>query len=199
MHVDILIRLVIPICRPPPRTISLMNVYRIALILALHLASGVIAQADVTDFGTWSLVEDPAHPGFSATAHGTSATLSAADLAIPAGTDIGYQSVNGSTPQTSTSGFYFRPDADFSLAIDYAWTFSNSPSGFLGLGFGIGEDSDAVRIHDSGSSSVDLTNGLECETFRRRCSGCPSFSNVNERYSPGCSANDCNSAATVSA
>ncbi|WP_372896941.1 hypothetical protein [Stieleria sp.] len=122
-----------------------MNVFRIALILALHLASGVIAQADVTDFGTWSLVEDPAHPGFSATALGTSATLSAGDVAIPAGTDIGYQSVNGSTPQTSTSGFYFSPDADFSLAIDYAWTFSNSPSGFLGLGFGIGEDGDGMN------------------------------------------------------
>ena len=68
MRVDVLIRLLIPICRPPPRTVPLMNVFRIALILALHLASGVIAQADVTDFGTWSLVQDPAHPGFSATA-----------------------------------------------------------------------------------------------------------------------------------
>ncbi|WP_145384615.1 hypothetical protein [Stieleria neptunia] len=122
-----------------------MNVFRIALILTLHVAWGVIARADVTDFGTWSLVEDPAHPAFSATVHGGSATLSAGNLGIPAGTDIGFQSVNGSTPQTSTGGFYFRPDADFSLAIDYAWTFSNNPSGSLGLGFGIGEDGDGMN------------------------------------------------------
>lgn len=162
MHVDVLITLLNPICRPPPRTVFLMNVFRIALILALHLASGVIAQADVTDFGTWSLVEDPAHAGFSATALGTSATLSAADLAIPAGTDIGYQSVNGSTPQTSTSGFYFSPDADFSLAIDYAWTFSNSPSGFLGLGFGIGEDGDGMN---SAGVAMGTSNGSPFLSF----------------------------------
>ena len=162
MRVDVLIRLLIPICRPPPRTVPLMNVFRIALILALHLASGVIAQADVTDFGTWSLVQDPAHPGFSATANGTSATLSAGDVAIPAATDIGYQSVNGSSPQTSTSGFYFSPDADFSLAINYAWTFSNSPSGLLGLGFGIGEDGDGTN---SAGVTMGTSNGTPFLSF----------------------------------
>ena len=96
-----------------------MTLIRLSGIAFLLLASGLVARAAVIDFSTWTPVADPAHPGFSSSVSvdGSSATLSAADLAIPAGTDIGFQSVDGSRPATSSNGFFFRPDEDFSLAI----------------------------------------------------------------------------------
>lgn len=62
------------------------------------------------------------------------------------------------TPSASTSGFHFNSASDFTVAIDYALTFSNSPTGFLGLGFGIGEDGDGknsagVAMLTSGGSA----------------------------------------------
>lgn len=122
-----------------------MKSLRLFLAITLPLMSAVAANAAITDFNSWTLVQDPAHPGFTASVTPTTATLSAGNLAVPGGTDIGLQSVNGYTPAASTQGFYFSPNADFSLAIDYQWSFSNSPSGFLGLGFGIGEDADGMN------------------------------------------------------
>lgn len=127
------------------------------LVLFLIVSTGLHCRADVTNFGTWTPVEDPADPGFAGNVaiDGLSATLSAFDRPIPAGTDIGYQSVNGSRPGDSSQGFYFRPDADFSLAIDYSWNFSNNASGFLGLGFGIGEDGDGENSAGVAVSTLD--------------------------------------------
>ncbi|WP_182864635.1 hypothetical protein [Stieleria mannarensis] len=132
-----------------------MKAFRILLIPALTLVLGVTAHADVTDFGTWTLVEDPDHPGLSASVNAASATLSALDTAVPAGTDIGFQSVDGATPLASAAGFYFNPDADFSLAIDYDWAFSGNPTGFLGLGFGIGEDGDGMNSAGVAMGTLD--------------------------------------------
>lgn len=132
-----------------------MNVFRFALTLTMQIVLGAVASAAITDLSTWTMVQDPAHPGLTATATTTSATLSAGNLAIPAGTDIGFQSVDGSTPTSSSHGFYFSPDTDFSLAIDYAWSFSNSPTGFLALGFGIGEDGDGMNSAGVGMATND--------------------------------------------
>ena len=104
---------------------------------------GSMANAAITDLSTWTLVEDPPNANFSAAQSATNATLSAGGP-IPAGVDIGFQSVTGDTVANSTGGYFFDPTDDFSIAIDYDWTF-NSASGFLGLGFGIGEDSDGMN------------------------------------------------------
>jgi hypothetical protein len=60
------------------------------------------------------------------------------------GTDIGYQTVNGNDVATSSQGWAFRQQSDFSIAIDYNLTFTN-PSGGFSIGFGIGEDRDGAN------------------------------------------------------
>ena len=110
----------------------------------LLLVSLSPANAAITDFRTWRRVEDPPHPSFDASQQATSATLSAGATAIPGGTDIGFQSVNGGTVAASNAGSYFDPSHDFTIAVDYAMTFT-SANGFLGLGFGIGEDIDGMN------------------------------------------------------
>ena len=139
-----------------------MNAFRFSIVLLLQIMLGGFASAAITDFETWTPVEDPDHAGLSASVDPSSATLSAGNLAVPAGTDIGFQSVNGSTPASSSQGYYFSPLADFSLAIDYSWTFSNNPSGFLGLGFGIGEDSDGMN---SAGVAMATSSGTPFLTF----------------------------------
>ena len=74
---------------------------------------------------------------------------------IPAGTDIGYQSVDGVDVAGSASGFYFSPLEDFHVAIDYDVTHDASV-GFAGIGFGIGEDRDGM---DSAGMGLAINNG----------------------------------------
>lgn len=129
--------------------------YGLALILICS-----VADAAITDFSTWTLVEDPPNANFSAAQTATNVTLSAGGP-IPAGVDIGFQSVNGATVASSTGGYFFDPSTDFSIAIDYDWTF-NSAAGFLGLGFGIGEDSDGMN---SAGVAMATSNGSPFLTF----------------------------------
>ena len=101
--------------------------------------------ADIANFNSWSLVEDPAHPNFqSSVDSATQITLTASGGSIPGGTDIGFQSVNGTTPANSTQGYYFDPNADFSIAMDYSIGFT-SPVGTLAFGMGVGEDQDGMN------------------------------------------------------
>lgn len=139
-----------------------MLALRLSIAFSICLSLPLIAEAAVTDFSTWTKVTDPAHAGFSATQGGSSVTLSAGNLPVPAGTDIGFQSISGLTPQSSTSGFFFSPNADFSLAVDYAWSFSNTPTGFLGIGFGIGEDQNG---ENSAGVSMGTSNGSPLLSF----------------------------------
>lgn len=113
-------------------------------ILVLALAA-CAAEGSFTDFTNWSLVEDPPSAFFSAAAAAGSATLHAGDSAVPIGTDIGFQSVNGQTPGSSSAGYAFDPASSFTIAIDYAITFTGDPQGYLSLGFGIGEDGDGMN------------------------------------------------------
>ncbi|AUB82351.1 hypothetical protein [Candidatus Thiodictyon syntrophicum] len=122
---------------------------------ALGLMPGA-ARAGLTDFQTWTQVQDPPHVSFTGLATATEVTLSADGGPVPGGTDIGYQSVDGKTPGVSSLGYAFSPGADFALAIDFAITFGNSPVGYLGLGFGIGEDSDGT---DSAGAALLFNNG----------------------------------------
>lgn len=127
------------------------------LIALMVIAVAQRADAAITDFTTWTQVQDPAHVNFTGSANATQATLVAANGAVPAATDIGYQTVNGATPATSTAGYAFNPASDFTVAIDYNMSFANTPTGTLAIGFGIGEDRDgtnsagAVMITNNGS------------------------------------------------
>ena len=136
---------------------------RIAAVLAVAL--GVLAhgpvQAAITDLDTWTLVEDPAHPNFDGMATATEIILSATGGPIPAARDIGFQSVDGSTPATSTSGYAFSPLLSFAIAIDFGLSF-NTPSGQLGIGFGIGEDIDG---EDSAGVALLINNGTPSIVF----------------------------------
>ncbi len=126
-----------------------------ASILFSLVSSGV--EADIIDFHHWSLVQDPPHVHFSGIVDSNSqATLRATGGPVPHATDVGFQSINGSTSASSTSGYAFDPSADFMVAIDFNLTFT-SPLGGLGIGFGIGEDADgknsagAVLLTKNGS------------------------------------------------
>jgi len=122
-----------------------------AAVVALSAAA---CQADIIDFNNWTLVADPSHANFTSSVDSSSQiTLHAADGSIPHATDIGYQSVNGSTPANSTAGYAFSPSFDFSVAVDFVLTF-DSPSGGLAIGFGIGEDKDG----ENSAGVVLLTN-----------------------------------------
>lgn len=113
-----------------------------SVVFGLCVAQAGVSHAAITDFTTWTQVQDPPHANFTASTTATQATLLASNGPIPSGTDIGYQSVNGSTPALSTAGHAFDPASSFSVAIDFNLAFANSPAGGLAIGFGVGEDGD---------------------------------------------------------
>ncbi|TVQ76059.1 MAG: hypothetical protein EA380_09470 [Phycisphaeraceae bacterium] len=123
---------------------------RRAMFVAMVVGVGVFgaghAAGSITDFNNWTLVEDPADPNFTSSINGPSQiTLSAIGGPVNSGVDIGYQSVNGITPATSTSGFAFDPSQSFSIAVDFNMSFPTASVGDLGIGFGIGEDGDGMN------------------------------------------------------
>jgi hypothetical protein len=96
--------------------------------------------ADITNFHEWSLLQDPPHPNLNSSVNSSSqVTLNASAGPIPIGTDIGYQSVNGTDVANSTVGWAFDPAFSFSVAVDFNLAFGN-PSGGFSIGMGIGED-----------------------------------------------------------
>ncbi len=103
------------------------------------------SQAAINDLTEWTLVEDPAHPGMSASATFASATLTATG-SVPNLTDIGYGSVNGADVASSTQGYYFSTDEDFCVSIDFDFSEISTATGNGGFGFGIGEDVDGENI-----------------------------------------------------
>ncbi len=82
------------------------------------------ARAGLTNFQTWTQVQDPADLHYR----------------LPEG-------VNGKIPGASSLGYAFSPDADFALAIGFAMSFGSGSVGSLGIGFGlgIGEGSDGIN------------------------------------------------------
>ncbi|MGR8921762.1 MAG: hypothetical protein ACU85V_19285 [Gammaproteobacteria bacterium] len=123
-------------------------------LLLLALASGATA-AVVEDFNSWTAVEDPPHPGMGSSVDSPSQVTLTASGAIPAGTDIGYQSVDGGSVATSTAGHYFAAGASFTVAVDYDLTSSGS-TGFGAIGFGIGEDGAGAN---SAGIALAVSNG----------------------------------------
>jgi hypothetical protein len=110
--------------------------------------------ADIIDFNSWTIVEDPPHASFESSVDSSmQITLSALNGSIPTGVDIGYQSVDGVDPATSSSGHFFDPSSDFSIAVDFSMDFSNA-NGTLAFGFGVGEN----RNGDNSAGVTLLTN-----------------------------------------
>ncbi len=140
----------VPIEFATPEIVMKTSIFSLVqIVLFMFLFCGASA-ADITDFNTWTLVEDPAHPNFGSSVDtAAQVTLTANGGPVPTGTDIGFSSVNGSTPSTSNQGYYFDPANDFSIAVDFAMDFTNA-NGTLAFGFGIGEDA-------NGSNSVGVT------------------------------------------
>ena len=132
-----------------------MNRFFIAA-LCLSLVPVACAHAAITDLSGWTLVEDPPNSHLSATTSASEATLLATGGPIPIGTDIGYQSIDGNTPATSSTGYAFSPLADFTVAIDFDLSFT-AASGALGLGFGIGEDGNGEN--SAGAALVAVNGG----------------------------------------
>lgn len=134
-----------------------------AVVMAVGLgASAFPAAADITDFTNWTQVQDPPNANFTGSTTMSAATLLAGNGPVPNATDIGYQSVNGVTPATSTAGYMFDYTQSFSVAIDYSISFANNPNGFLSLGFGIGED--GLGMNSAGMVMV-TQNGSPFGTF----------------------------------
>ena len=109
----------------------------------------VPAFSQINHLDRWFLVEDPPNAGLGATrtesGAATTVTLTAANAAIPSGTDIGYQSFNGNTAVESTAGYTFDPGDDFTVAVDYSIVYGGGNPLDLGIGFGIGEDGNGVN------------------------------------------------------
>jgi hypothetical protein len=118
---------------------------RVAGLVLVTLAGGGMAgAAPITDFTSWTLTQDPPNALMNGLSTITSATLTAGNGAVPAGTDVGFASVNGTTPAGSSGGNYFAAGSSFSLAVTYNLQFTGSTLGGLALGFGVGEDSTGV-------------------------------------------------------
>lgn len=117
------------------------------------------AFSGISHLDRWFGVEDPPNANLDASRTGsgsaTTVTLTAANAAIPSGTDIGFQSFNGNTAADSTAGYAFDPGSDFTVAIDYSITYGGSNPLNLGIGFGIGEDGNGEN-----SAGVALGRGL---------------------------------------
>lgn len=105
----------------------------------LMLSMGGGAAASITDFNNWTLVEDPPNANLSSSVDSATQVTLNSSGAVPAATDIGYQSIDGNTPAASTSGYAFDPTASFSVAVDYDWSYAAAIGNSV-IGFGIGED-----------------------------------------------------------
>lgn len=122
-----------------------MNQARFGVFAIACLGMTGSVMASITSFNNWTLVEDPADPNFTGIVNNSDQiTLSALGGPIPGAVDIGYQSINGATPATSTQGFAFDPAQGFSIAVDFALSFA-SANGDLAIGFGIGESSSGAN------------------------------------------------------
>ena len=109
-----------------------------AAICWMAYAAPVLA-GSITDFFNWTQVQDPPHAGMTGGVDTALQVTLTATGAVPAATDIGYQSVNGVDVAGSTAGNYFSPAQDFQIAVDFNVS-TLSSVGFAAIGFGIGED-----------------------------------------------------------
>ncbi|MEO1236409.1 MAG: hypothetical protein AAFX76_06425 [Planctomycetota bacterium] len=126
--------------------------------LSVAAAAGLIAHpasGQLTGLTSFTLLEDPPNANLTAAFGSGGEAVLTANGAVPDGVDIGLASVDGPTVSGSTSGFFFAPDTDFSIAIDYAVAFDGSV-GAGGIGFGIGVDADGA---DSAGIGLAFNNG----------------------------------------
>jgi hypothetical protein len=120
-------------------------------------SSAAMAQP-ISNFTSWTLTQDPLNALFGGASTEFTATLTGGNGTIPAGTDVGFASVNNTTVLNSTSGNYFSAASSISLAIDYNLNVT-LPAGVLTsgifIGFGIGEDTTGI---DSAGVTLGVAN-----------------------------------------
>jgi hypothetical protein len=126
-------------------------------LFALAMASlcGAASALSIADLSTWTLNQDPAHPGMTALPVSSVGAPLNAFGPVPSGTDIGYASVDGSDVANSSKGYYFDPATSFHVAIDFA-LLTRSTTGGAGIGFGIGEDAEGLN---SAGVGLGVING----------------------------------------
>lgn len=150
-----------------------------AALLWLVIVSSASASS-IDNFTSWTLVQDPPHSGMTGSVDNTNMVTLNAIGPVPAGTDIGYRSINGNNVASSSFGSYFSASQDFHIAVDYSLN-SLPASGVAAIGFGVGEDSagtnsagallailnggqlvfsGGARINDSSQVQVMLVPGL---------------------------------------
>lgn len=114
----------------------------ITTILFWLLFATTASASVITDFNSWTQVQDPPHTGMTGNIDTPNLITLTASSPVPVqvGTDIAYQSVNGSDVPSSSLGNYFLTSRDFHIAVDFS--LSNQLSGGIAaVGFGVGEDS----------------------------------------------------------
>lgn len=124
----------------------------------LGMLTGLAVAQPISNFSSWTLSEDPPNALFGSSSTVVNATLTAENGTIPAGTDISFSSVSGTTVLNSVSGNYFSSASSFSLAIDYNLSVSMPVGIFTSgifIGFGIGEDTTGI---DSAGVTLGAVN-----------------------------------------
>ncbi|MEO0474643.1 MAG: PEP-CTERM sorting domain-containing protein [Planctomycetota bacterium] len=140
-----------------------------SLVACLACALTASVHAAIDDLTAWDLYTDSS--GATPTQLDAMTGSSAANLAQlnfiddvdqNAGFDVGFSSVNANTVAGSTSGYYFDASADFTIAIEFELTLT-SPDGFVGIGFGIGED--RAGVNSAGVAFGVGTAGISIGSF----------------------------------
>lgn len=161
------------------RTLSLLFVVVICL-------PGAARGSSITLFSMWSLVEDPPHAGMSASVDSDSQVTLEATGAISSGTDIGFASVNGGEVDDSTSGYYFSPESDFSIAVDFDVSFLNQMgAGAIGLGVGeetIGANSAGVALGFANNSPLSFATSGRIGNIDQDITGVPAAPATSGRF-----------------
>lgn len=132
-----------------------------AVVLLWSLCVTPVSAGSIDNLNSWTQVQDPPHTGMTGSVDSPIQVSLTAIGAVPAGTDIGYQSVNGSSPAGSSSGNYFSLSQDFHIAVDFNVSALDSV-GFAAIGFGIGEDADGMN---SAGPLLAFSNGAAVGFF----------------------------------
>ena len=109
------------------------------VVLVTPTSDSSATASTISDFSTWTLVQDPPNANMTASLDSAVQTTLNASGAVPAGVDIGYQSVDGNLTAGSTSGYYFSASENFQVAIDFDVA-AVASVGLAAVGMGIGED-----------------------------------------------------------
>lgn len=134
---------------------SLISLFCLIALVGWTSASSATA-ASISDFSTWALVQDPPNANMTASLDSSTQTTLTANGAVPAGVDIGYQSVDGNETAGSTAGYFFSAADSFQVAVDFD-VVTDASAGLAAIGMGIGEDGAGSN---SAGPALAVVNGV---------------------------------------